>query len=220
MQRLPKVRGPVAKLYKQKLQNVQLEKGMSIQSFLEVIGVSDVGHRGASEQKAYAIVLTFDDIEHRDLFRHFLTRHNYWVLTDGSESPTKQRTTPPRTVNHDDLTGATGGIHMTFNPPTPSPQGAGAGYTTPNQKRNYTPNRRTPNTNSDQRKRNYQDYSASQNNVRCTTRECLQLDAKTKNLIIFTNPPTETLMREEKRLMKDQQSKNIRENTKIITVDS
>jgi hypothetical protein len=52
LQKMRKVRGPAAKLYKSKLVNVQLDKGMTIQSFFEVMGVSDVGHRGASEQKA------------------------------------------------------------------------------------------------------------------------------------------------------------------------
>jgi hypothetical protein len=129
----------VAKLYKQKLQNVRLEKGMSVQEFFDEMGVTDVGHRGASEQKAYAIVLMFDDIEHRDLLRHFLMQQKYWVVTDGSESPKKKDTTPSRQT-HSDLTGGTGGIHMMFNHPTPSPQGMGAGYSTPNQNRYHTPN--------------------------------------------------------------------------------
>ena len=146
---LRRVRGPVAKMYKQKLQNVQLEEGMTVQAFFDEMGVSDVGHRGASEQKAYAVVLTFDDIEHRDLLRYFLIQQKDWVVTDGSESPKKKDTTPSR-PNHSDLTGGTGGIHTQFNIPTPSPQGRGAGYTTPTQNRYHTPNRNRHESRTDQ----------------------------------------------------------------------
>ena len=79
-----------------------------------------------------AIVLTFNDTEHRDLLRYFLLQNKEWIVTDGLESPKKKGSTPSRTPNHKDLTGATGGgIHTTFIPPTQSPQRAGEGYSTP-----------------------------------------------------------------------------------------
>ena len=64
---------------------------MLIQEFFEEMGVSDVGHRGVSEQKAYAIVLTFNETEHRDLLRYYLIQVKDWIVTDGSDSPKKHR---------------------------------------------------------------------------------------------------------------------------------
>ena len=209
---LRRVRGPVVKMYKQKLQNIQLEEGMTVQAFFDEMGVSDVGHRGASAQKAYAVVLTFDDVKHRDLLRYFLIQQKDWVVTDGSESPKKKDTTPSR-PNHNDLTGGTGGIHTQFNIPTPSPQVRSTGYTTPTQNRYQTPKHNRHESNSDPKKRGYQSYSsASKNKVRYTTNDRLLQNTNSKNLIIITYFMTERL-KEEQLIVKDQQYMNAREKT-------